>query len=166
MINFPPHFFTHVACSVDQKDYMYDNYPMPWCRCQPYICGIITGFVLHRMRGKPLKIHWAMNLTVWVLAFITGLACIYGLDSWHIALTGVAPPAFNNAMYGVFQRLGWGASLCWLIFACAKGYGGMKTLLQHKWFFFVLNTIIRLFLCKFLAKKEVHFGLFIFFFYC
>lgn len=98
---------------------------MPWCRCQPYICGIITGFVLHRMRGKPLRIHWALNLTLWVVAFATGFACIYGLDSWHIALTGVAPPAFNNAMYGVFQRLGWGAALSWLIFACAKGYGGM-----------------------------------------
>lgn len=83
---------------------------------------------MHKMRGKAFKISKALNILLWTLAFITGLACIYGLDSFHIAWTQVEPLAFNTAMYGVFQRLGWGVSLSWLIFACTKGYGGNSRL--------------------------------------
>ena len=30
----------------------------------------------------------------------------------------------NTIIYNCFQRVAWSLSLCWIIFACSKGYGG------------------------------------------
>ena len=63
-------------------------------------------------------------MAIWVLAFAVGIGIMYGLDAYEVRKTGVEPSAFVRCLYGVFHRLGWGMCVCWVIFACTKGYGG------------------------------------------
>ena len=47
--------------------YMQNYYLVPWTRYQPYIVGMILGFILHRMRNKKnLKINSIMVTWIWV----------------------------------------------------------------------------------------------------
>ena len=49
------------------RDFSYEvdwnqwNYLTPWCRCAPYIVGIITGYCLHITKGKDFRINWVRN---------------------------------------------------------------------------------------------------------
>ena len=47
-------------------DYMRWYYFVPWCRFQPYICGMCLGFFLHHMRGKKLGINPVAAAWIWV----------------------------------------------------------------------------------------------------
>ena len=38
------------------KDYMEWAYVKPWNRFSPYIIGILLGYLLHRTKGKQIKI--------------------------------------------------------------------------------------------------------------
>ncbi len=62
-------------------------------------------------------------MIIWALAFATGLAVIYGLN---IRFDMTPPSHAVNVIYGGFHRLGWSLALGWLIFACARGYGGIQ----------------------------------------
>ncbi len=33
-------------------------YHMPYNRAVPYLVGIMVGYILFKLRGKELKIHW------------------------------------------------------------------------------------------------------------
>ena len=59
---------------------MIDNYVKPWCRFSPYIVGILLGYFLHITKGKPFKMSKVTNLWGWVIAMVTGLAIVYGLN--------------------------------------------------------------------------------------
>jgi len=39
---------------------------------------------------------------------------------------------FEASVYQGFSRLSWGLAIGWIIFACARGYGG-RIDLQHLW---------------------------------
>ena len=57
----------------------------------------------------------------WAVALAVGLAVVYGLyenNNGHPVSTDVA------ALYNALNRIAWGAAVCWVIFACATGYGG------------------------------------------
>ena len=57
----------------------------------------------------------------WALAWAVGLSVVYGLfenTNGHPISTEVA------ALYNSMDRIAWGAAVCWVIFACATGYGG------------------------------------------
>ena len=44
---------------IDPDNYPhYNYYTITYTRAQPYIYGILIGYILFKMRGKPLEIHW------------------------------------------------------------------------------------------------------------
>ena len=88
---------------------MFDNYSKPWCRFQPYLIGILLGYLLHKTKNKDVEIskvghilylllcfhllgkdlilrlllmlslQW-LNIILWIVAFGIGCAVVYGLD--------------------------------------------------------------------------------------
>ncbi len=36
-------------------------YGASWIRCTPYVIGVFTGFFLHKMKGKSIKMNWVSN---------------------------------------------------------------------------------------------------------
>ncbi len=74
-------------------------------------------------------------MIAWVLAFGMGLAVVYGLN----VKVGMEPPSHAvSVIYGGFHRLAWSLALGWVIFACARGYGG-KNINQGKPFTDIAN---------------------------
>ena len=115
---------------MEVTDYRIWNYYVPWTRCQPYIIGIITGFLLNKYKDLTIEKTIVNRLVAsigWILAIITGLAIIYGLDVEDTMFFGInAPSRAENVIYGSFHRLAWAMCLAWLILACHYGLGGMK----------------------------------------
>ena len=51
---------------------MEDYYVVPWVRIQPYLMGMILGFILFKLRKtEKLKIHSIAVTWCWVRAIIT-----------------------------------------------------------------------------------------------
>ena len=90
----------------------------PWGdRSMCYLIGLMTGYILHVSKDKKIKIHWLMNIIIWLLVALIALACVYSV--WSIDTYEKYRP------YLVFRKFGWGLSLSWITFSCVKGYGGI-----------------------------------------
>ncbi len=83
-----------------------------------------------------LQIHYAIG---WILAFITGLAVVYGANYSAFLKSGEEKTQVEHVMYSGFHRFCWGLACAWVVFACVKGYGGKelwtKNTLTFKTFF-------------------------------
>ncbi|XP_060084931.1 nose resistant to fluoxetine protein 6-like [Ylistrum balloti] len=106
---------------AQQDKYFYEYYIVPWCRMGPYIVGIVTGYIIYKTDGK-FKIPKGINMLVWTAIALTALLVVYGIngpvegDDWG---NGV------NALYNAVHRSVWGMCVCWVIFACVTGNGGI-----------------------------------------
>ena len=109
---------------IEYKDYMTWNYIKPWCRFSPYIAGILLGYILHITKKKPIKMNFVVATWGWMVAFATGFAVIYGLNIPKRLEEGDHLTAAANMIYGGFHRLAWAIAVGWVVFACARGYGG------------------------------------------
>jgi len=118
-------------------DYMRWYYFVPWCRFQPYICGMCLGFFLHHMRGKKLGINPVAAAWIWVVAFVIGSAVIYGLVPYQQSLMDwpapKTPTVAEASLYNGLHRLAWSIALSWVIIACVKNLGGpINTFLSYR----------------------------------
>ena len=51
----------------------------PWGqRSHPYLLGLMMGFILHSTKNKTIRIHWALNLFLWVTSFVLACCLVYG----------------------------------------------------------------------------------------
>ena len=83
-----------------------EYYTRPYIRFQPYLIGIGFGYLMYKMRGKQIHMHWTTNLLGWTCAILTGLAVIYGLygtrDRNKFHEHGY--PMFSATFYASFHR--------------------------------------------------------------
>ena len=60
----------------------------------------------------------------WAFATATALAIVYGLYPYiDVNKVPEIDPALS-IIYGSMHRFAWSIAVAWVIFACAKGYGG------------------------------------------
>lgn len=90
----------------------------------PWLIGLLCGYFFHLNRGREFKLN---RLAVWLgwticLALIaTCIFCLYPAAQWKSRdLT-----TLENSFSYTFTRMAWPLSLCWVVFACIQGYGGM-----------------------------------------
>ena len=73
---------------------------------------------------------------MWQVSIVTMALVVFGLHDLRVEIAQKYPFPWNYAfeptvdfattiIYNCFQRVAWSLSLCWIIFSCAKGYGGM-----------------------------------------
>ena len=99
-------------------------YGKPYCRISPYLVGIFLGYILYnKYRFSFHKIvNWVIHLALWTVAFILGMATVYGLyPIWHGHELGTS----GNVSYFMFSRFLWGLCLAIVVFVCHNGYGGV-----------------------------------------
>ncbi|XP_061188236.1 nose resistant to fluoxetine protein 6-like [Saccostrea echinata] len=118
--------------STDPSHYFALYYMRPYCRMGPYVCGVLTGYILYKTKNK-CRINIYLNFFGWAIATSCACAVLYGL---YGALKG--DDLLNveeSAVYNALHRSVWGAAVCWVIFACATGNGGfINTILSWKVF--------------------------------
>ncbi|XP_045192777.2 O-acyltransferase like protein-like [Mercenaria mercenaria] len=89
-------------------------------RLGPYLVGLVTGYVLYKCKCR-FRIPVMINLACWLLCIGAVCSIVYGpftKDDEHIFT------AEQSTAYNTLFRTGWGVAICWIVFACATGYGG------------------------------------------
>ena len=110
-------------------------YTKPWNRIQPYIVGLLVGFLLYKLRDKPrLPINWVVNWICWLVAGAVACACIYGIAD-YFPTSQKEPEHYKVVLYCGLNRLAWSLAISWVIVACIKEMGGpVNDFLSWSWF--------------------------------
>lgn len=111
------------------------RYKKPWCRAGPYLVGLYLGWILHKIKGKKIRIPPQIVAIGWLAAFTTGCLVVYGLYDYTKFTHRTAPHETVSIVYGMLSRTAWSVALAWLVFACVTGHGGpINTFLSWKAF--------------------------------
>ncbi|XP_075157249.1 uncharacterized protein LOC142230492 [Haematobia irritans] len=101
------HYTHKVALPFESFDFLYDK---PWQRVGPYIIGMLTGYIMARVRTPP-KVSGRLNALLWFLS--VGLLVLIICGVWQGELNEV-PTAF----YVSLAHSAFGVSLVWMVLSC------------------------------------------------
>jgi len=99
----------------------FDYYNRVYTRMQPYLIGLLLGYILFKTKGKTVRIPPVMNLIFWIVSLGLGwlvVLGIYPLYRYEYSLV-------QTTIYSSFFRIPWSIALSYVIFSCIKGYGGV-----------------------------------------
>ncbi|XP_017066862.1 nose resistant to fluoxetine protein 6 [Drosophila eugracilis] len=88
-------------------------------RASPYLIGILFGYFLHINRGKEFKLNFFIALLGWLVGLSLIATCMFAVYGQNTL------PIVEEAFYVTLTRIAWPLSLCWVVFACMHGYGGL-----------------------------------------
>ncbi|KAH8337649.1 hypothetical protein KR074_002751 [Drosophila pseudoananassae] len=108
-----------ISSNALQKMY-YDTHT----HAAPWLIGFLFGYFLHLNRAKKFQLNWMIVGLGWILCLamiFTSIFALYPEAKW------ATPPisTLAEAFYHTLTRIGWPLALCWVIFACMQGYGGL-----------------------------------------
>ncbi|KAH8235373.1 hypothetical protein KR038_003215 [Drosophila bunnanda] len=107
----------------ETNDAMKEIYFSTHTRASPYLIGILFGYFLHVNRGKSFKLTRPAVLLGWLVSLALLFTCIFAVFRYAKHLD--TPSILEEAFYLTFTRIAWPLGLCWLVFACMQGYGGL-----------------------------------------
>ncbi|KAH8278497.1 hypothetical protein KR018_004097 [Drosophila ironensis] len=105
-------------------DSMSSMYYATHTHAAPWLIGFLFGYFLHINQGRKFQIHWLIVGLGWILSLamiFTSIFALYPAGKWSAPELSTLAESF----YQTFTRLGWPLALCWVIFACMQGYGGL-----------------------------------------
>ncbi|XP_033165923.1 nose resistant to fluoxetine protein 6 [Drosophila mauritiana] len=90
----------------------------------PWLIGFLFGYFLHINRGKKFQLSKPIVWLGWILSLAMLFTSIFAL---YPASQLTAPPlsTLKESLYYTLTRLAWPLAICWIIFACMQGYGGV-----------------------------------------
>ncbi|XP_071495965.1 nose resistant to fluoxetine protein 6-like [Diadema antillarum] len=103
--------------------YMDVIYTKPYCRIPPYLVGMAMGYIIYRIGTKKIKLSPIMAAAGWAVAAALGMTVVYGL--YPIYSGSSVPTTATSMAYTSLSTFTWGVALCWVVFACHYGYGGV-----------------------------------------
>ncbi|KAH8343235.1 hypothetical protein KR059_007266 [Drosophila kikkawai] len=106
-----------------KNDSMKKIYFSTHTRASPYLIGILFGYFLHVNRGRSFKLSRAAVLLGWLVSLALLFTCLFALFPY--AKHQETPSTLEEAFYLTLTRIAWPLGLCWLVFACMQGYGGL-----------------------------------------
>ncbi|KAH8407959.1 hypothetical protein KR222_005414, partial [Zaprionus bogoriensis] len=90
----------------------------------PWLIGLLFGYFLHLNRGRVFKLNRLFVWLGWIISLamiFTSIFALYPAAQWKSRdLT-----MLEQTCYYTFTRIAWPLSLCWVVFACMQGYGGL-----------------------------------------
>ncbi|XP_034653957.1 nose resistant to fluoxetine protein 6 [Drosophila subobscura] len=90
----------------------------------PWLVGLLFGYFLHLTRGKQFQLSRLIVWAGWLLSLamlFTSIFAMYPYAKW----LGPSPTVLAQAFYYTLTRIGWPLALCWVVFACMQGHGGL-----------------------------------------
>ncbi|XP_034664724.1 nose resistant to fluoxetine protein 6-like [Drosophila subobscura] len=90
----------------------------------PWLIGFVFGYFLHLNRGKKFQLSRIAVWSGWLLSLamiFTSIFALYPAAQWN------APPlsTLEESFYYTLTRVAWPLALCWIVFACMQGHGGL-----------------------------------------
>ncbi|XP_032311125.1 nose resistant to fluoxetine protein 6-like [Drosophila ananassae] len=105
-------------------DAMANMYYATHTHAAPWLIGFLFGYFLHLNRAKKFQLNWMIVGLGWILSLamiFTSIFALYPSGKW----IGASVSILGESFYHTFTRIGWPLALCWVIFACMQGYGGL-----------------------------------------
>ncbi|KAH8295940.1 hypothetical protein KR018_006480, partial [Drosophila ironensis] len=90
----------------------------------PWLIGTIFGYLIHRTRGQKINLNPLAIWAGWVFALGLMFTCIFAMLP-YAKLLGKSPTVLEGAFFYTFTRMAWPLALCWVVFACVQGFGGL-----------------------------------------
>ncbi|XP_017055215.1 nose resistant to fluoxetine protein 6 [Drosophila ficusphila] len=90
----------------------------------PWLIGALFGYFLHSIRGREIRLHVVLVWMGWLLSLAVMFTSMFALYPYARFL-GPSPTILEGALYYTLTRIGWPLALCWVVFACLKGYGSL-----------------------------------------
>ncbi|KAH8347528.1 hypothetical protein KR059_012044 [Drosophila kikkawai] len=90
----------------------------------PWLIGFLFGYFLYLNRGKKFRLSRIAVWSGWILCLamiFTSIFALYPDAKW----SGPPLSTLAESFYYTLTRVGWPLALCWVVFACMQGYGGM-----------------------------------------
>ena len=119
----------NTTVTEDTSDLLYTK---PWHRIQPYLVGLVIGYLLFKQVRVPFNRYFKLvsYLVLWALAIILSMGTVYGLyGTWN----GHVPSPAENIIYLTFSRFAFSLGVGLLVYICHNGYGGwINTFLSMK----------------------------------
>ncbi|KAH8347530.1 hypothetical protein KR059_012046 [Drosophila kikkawai] len=90
----------------------------------PWLIGFLFGYFLYLNRGREFHLKRVSVWSGWILCLAMIFTSIFAL---YPAAQSSAPPlsTLAESFYYTLTRVGWPLALCWVVFACMQGYGGL-----------------------------------------
>ncbi|EDW67402.2 uncharacterized protein Dvir_GJ24123 [Drosophila virilis] len=90
----------------------------------PWLIGALFGYFLHVNRNKNFQLSRIMIWLGWLISLTLIFTSIFAL---HASAQWSAPnlTLLEAASYYTLSRIAWPLALCWVVFACMRGYGGL-----------------------------------------
>lgn len=93
-----------------------------YSRACPYLCGMMTAYVLHT-NGEPImKFSKRLNTSLWIASIGIIFGIVAGTFPFHVR-DNVKSKLVHSAFIAA-SHLGWSISVAWIILACHSGAGG------------------------------------------
>lgn len=113
---------SHFSSDAKGKIYKYYIYMSFYSRICPYLCGMITAYILHTHEEAITKFSKQLKASLWLSSISIIFALIIGTFPFHSSDN--VPSKLVNSVFIAASHLGWSASVAWIIFACHSGSGG------------------------------------------
>ncbi|XP_072028213.1 nose resistant to fluoxetine protein 6-like [Amphiura filiformis] len=110
---------TTTTPGIDQTDDFI--YGKPYVRIQTYLVGMMLGYIIYKMNGKPYKLNKFLNILGWAVSAALACTVIYGLGA---ANAGPQTPQWLAICYNCLSRFTYAIAVSWVMFACITGNGG------------------------------------------
>ncbi|XP_037723685.1 nose resistant to fluoxetine protein 6-like [Drosophila subpulchrella] len=107
--------------SLKAAKYLY--YPTH-THAMPWLVGFLFGYFLHLNRAKKFQLSWLAVWSGWILCLamiFTSIFALYPAAQW----SSPTLPIVSEAFYYTLTRVGFPMAVCWVIFACMQGFGGL-----------------------------------------
>ncbi|XP_017103756.2 nose resistant to fluoxetine protein 6 [Drosophila bipectinata] len=90
----------------------------------PWLVGTLFGYFMHRIRGAKVELKWQAVWAGWLLCLAMMFTAIFSMFKFN-KLLAPSPTVLEGAFFYTLTRVGWPLAMCWVVFACVHGYGGM-----------------------------------------
>ncbi|GFS14760.1 nose resistant to fluoxetine protein 6 [Elysia marginata] len=120
----PSGFYVMDANETMLGDVYTGYYYATWCRWNPYLIGIASGYLLQQTKHK-LDVPLGVTVLGWITCVATTSAIIFGLTRSFILRPDLVPLTLvQSVVYITLTRTVWGLCVAWVIVMCATGNGG------------------------------------------
>ncbi|KAH8386781.1 hypothetical protein KR093_002450, partial [Drosophila rubida] len=93
-------------------------------RASTWLVGVLFGYFLYLNQGKRFKLQRLVVWACWLLALSALLVTVLALYP-YVGINVSPVPIVNEAFFLSLTRIAWPLALCWVVFACMQGYGGL-----------------------------------------
>ncbi|XP_055682064.1 nose resistant to fluoxetine protein 6-like isoform X1 [Lutzomyia longipalpis] len=119
--NLDPTFlaFADEIADLSENFYFINYYIKTHMRATAYIFGLLTGFIVHYMQEKNLRISTKCHYFCWSIAVFFGAASMFSIVIFYNP--NYEFTRIGNALYAGLHRMGWSFFTSWIVFVCVTG---------------------------------------------